>query len=583
MNSTYSYIEAIKSRMSAEDVRFYKDIWAPVEVASPDSDAWTNLCVMPDGEIRCYGVYLQENVFQTNVPRCYLASTDGGLSWKRHMVNGRFTLGASVYVPYLNKYVAIRDFGAEGSFVLLGDSPDDENPMRILVAHGSIGEVRMIFPMRSRERVIVVAHEKRPELHPTAFFAVLYVADGDLREWRRIPLEAAPFYTPASGKKGMRWQQNNRENSIEELSDGRLVMISRTATDYHYVSYSADGGDTWTKPEQSIFHSTGTMPNLKRLSDGRLLFTWCNTRLMPEREDADGIWEDVFTNRDANHAAISEDEGESWIGFREMALNPLRNDADFRSVGGPERGRDKSVHQIQTLELPDGKVLVHYGQNFLSRLIIFDLKWLYETERREDFLHGLRDISSQGYVHSIMGCYRGTPETALEHVGHCAYNRVNSVCMIPDPLREGREAMQICRSSDPRLVNGIGGAVWNFPAAKRGTVKIKFLVDGEGIRVSLLDHWVNPTDEEVRLVADFTGVITAAAQRSRDSYTELRLLFDCEANTVAVYADNRFLSQVTMKHAHPHGLCYLHLQSAAAGSDPRGTLIAGMEFEATEE
>ena len=234
--NTYSYIDAIKNRMSEEDVQFYKDIRGPVEVAAPDSDAWTHLCVMPDGEIRCYGVYHKENVFQTNVRRCYLASTDGGLSWKRHMVNGRFTLGESTYVPYLNKYVAIRDMGAEGSFLLVGDTPDDENPMRILVCEGSIGEVRMIFPLRSRNRVIIVAHERRPELHPTAFFAVLYIADGDLRDWKRVPREAAPFYLPEEGHKGVRWQQNNRENTIEELSDGKLVMLSRTATDYHYVS-----------------------------------------------------------------------------------------------------------------------------------------------------------------------------------------------------------------------------------------------------------------------------------------------------------------------------------------------------------
>ncbi len=577
--STYDYIERIKSRMSEEDLRFYADIFAPVEVAQPDDDAWRNLCVMPDGEIRCYGVYQKQSVFQKNAQRCYLASTDGGLSWKRHLVKGRFALGASTYVPYLNKYVAVKDLGAEGTFFLVGDSPDDENPMRIMVTEGSIGEVRMIFPLRSRNRVIIVAHETRPQLHPTAFFAVLYIADDDLRDWRRVSLEAVPFYKPAEGKTGVRWQQNNRENTIEELSDGRLMMISRTATDHHYICYSSDGGDTWTKAEPSVFYGTGTMPNLLRLSDGRILFCWCNTRLLPERADADGIWEDVFTNRDANHAAISEDDGQTWIGWREMALNPLRNSMDFRSVWGPEHGRDKSVHQVQALELPNNKVLVHYGQNHLSRLIIFDLKWLYEKSRSEDFIHGLENVSSQGYVESVMGCYRGTPEEPLAYVGHCAYNRVNSAFMVPDPIRDGCEALQICRNDDPRLISGIGGAVWNFPASKKGCVRVKFCVMGEGIRVSLLDHWVNPCDEEIKQIADFTGVITSTVQKSKDAYTELRLEFDCDANTVEVFADTRFLAKTVMKGKHPAGLSYLHIQSAAQDSDLKGTLIAGMEFE----
>ena len=60
--SAYSYIEAIKNRMSREDVRFYRDIFAPTEVATPDSDAWDQLCVMPDGEIRVYGVYHKKSV-----------------------------------------------------------------------------------------------------------------------------------------------------------------------------------------------------------------------------------------------------------------------------------------------------------------------------------------------------------------------------------------------------------------------------------------------------------------------------------------------------------------------------------------
>ena len=47
--------------------------------------------------------------------------------------------------------------------------------------------------------------------------------------------------------------------------------------------------------------------------------------------ELEGRAETVFTNRDALHAAISEDDGKTWIGFREVALDPIRNRADFRS------------------------------------------------------------------------------------------------------------------------------------------------------------------------------------------------------------------------------------------------------------
>lgn len=51
---------------------------------------------------------------------------------------------------------------------------------------------------------------------------------------------------------------------------------------------------------------------MNRLEDGRLLFFWCNTTPLPEMETANGVWDDVFTNRDVTHVAISEDDGKTW-------------------------------------------------------------------------------------------------------------------------------------------------------------------------------------------------------------------------------------------------------------------------------
>ncbi len=578
----YDYLDAIRNRMTAEDLRFYGDIWEPTEVAVPPADAWSNLCVTPGGELRIYGDYRKESVFQRNCRKCYLSSLDGGLSWKLHFSEKRFVLGASVPVPHLGKYIKIKDEGYSGIFALLGDSPDDENPMRILITDKPhVADVMTPFVMRSRNRVLVITHETRPALHPTAFFAVLHYADGDLRNWHTVPLSPAPFHAPQPGHTGVRWQQNSRENTVEERSDGTLVMMTRTATDYHYVYHSEDGGESWSEPEPSVFHSTGTMPHLKRLSDGRLLFFWSNTRPLPEREDADGIWEDVFTNRDAIHVAISEDDGKTWRGYRELALNPHRNAPDYRSLGGPEEGRDKSVHQVESLELPGGKMLVAYGQHSVCRrAVIFDLKWLYETDRHEDLLHGLRALSTQTYLQSILGCYRGTEEAPNAHVGHCAYNRVSSAYLVPSPADDGHEVLQIGRSSDPRLVSGVGGAVWNFPIARAGSVKVRLRVEGEGLRISLLDFWMNPSDEEVRRMASFSALVNAGIMHGDALFTELCLDFDCDANTVSISRDGKFLSRATMHGTHPNGLCYLHLQSAAAGEDLRGTLIASLDFQA---
>lgn len=574
----FNFTEAIRRRMTDEDVAFYRDIYAPTEVAVPDSDAWRSLCVMPDGEIRIYGRYGIKNVFQKTWQRTYIASTDGGLSWKRHFVKSPNALGASEYIPYLNLYATVcaRE---DGVYLLLGNDPDDEEPSEIRVCAEQYIDFRAPYVMKSRDRVLLVMHEHRPELHPTSFFTVVWYADNNLEEWHKVAIEPAPFYVPEPPRKGVRWQQNIRESTIEELSDGRLMMLSRTATDYHYVCMSEDGGASWTKPQPSVFHATGTMPCLKRLSDGRLLFAWCNTRLMPEREDADGIWEDVFTNRDANHLAISEDDGNSWIGFREVALNPLRDRADFRSFGGMTEERDKSVHQFEMLELPYNKLLFFYGQSaHIRRVVILDLKWIYEKSRTDDLLCGMKNISAQGYLDSVVGCYRGKPDD-LTYAGHCAYNRASTAVMVPSPLDDGREAMQVAAVRDRRFISPIGGAVWNFPAAAAGKVSVSMMVRGEGLRLSLFDVWVNPTDPDAAKLAGFTTVIRRDSLPDDGRFHEVSLDFDCAAGCVSVGIDGKFHAKQKLTGKYPCGICYLHLQSVS-DTDFDGGLVNRLSFQA---
>lgn len=568
------HLKLIRSRMTDEDVRLLSDIYEPTVVAAPDQDAWNGLTLMPDGRIRYYGHYRKKSVFDNSCDRCYIESADGGLSWKRH-IDDKSRLGPSVFVPFLNRYMNVTT-EEDGTYAIFADSPDSTDIHRVLITPTVYIEPKAPFIMRSRQRILVVIHERRRELHPTAFFPVVLCSD-DGESWREVHISPAPFYERTDPSAGIRWQQNNRENTIEELSDGRLMMLSRTATDYHYVCYSSDGGDNWTDPVPSDFHSTGTMPYLKRLSDGRLLFLWCNTRPLPELPEADGIWEDVFTNRDANHAAISEDDGKSWIGFREMALNPLRCNSDFRSIGGPEDSRDKSVHQFEALELPFGKILVVYGQHMICRkMIILDTKWLYERSRNENFLHGLDGLSTHLYVKSILGGCRGKQHNPNDYVGHCAYNRTHGAMLIPSPESEGHEVLHICRTDDPRLVSNTGGAVWNFPAATHGTVTVRARVDGEPLRLSLLDQWLNPCDPTVSNVAFLSFELSK--NMTGNEFRNINIEFDCDRQVATVNVGDTDKISLPLVGNMPNGICYLHLQSAAKTADLNGALIARLSF-----
>ncbi len=560
----YSYIEKLFANLSDCDKKMLSDIYAPTAVAVPDADPYYSLCITRDGAIRAYGQYMKKHVFDTECDWCYIESRDCGLSWKRYIVTDKNALGASTYVPFLEKYIKIKNTD-EGTFALIGESPDDIAPkMHKIADKGVLREFRLPFVMRSKNRIVAIAHENRTSEHPTCFYNVILSSEDGI-SWTCVHLPSAPYAELKWPHKGYRWQQNNREATVEELSDGSLLLISRTATDFHYTSTSKDGGLTWSEPEPSVFHSTGTMPVLKRLSDGRLMFFWCNTKPLPELPDADGIWEDFFTNRDANHCAISEDDGKTWRGYREMMLNPIRCAADFRSNGGPECNRDKSVHQFEALELPMNKILVVCGQHYACRkILIFDLDWLYETSRHENLIHGLESLSTQSYVKSIAGGFPGqTPETALSYVGHCAYNRVSGAMLMPSPENNKREAIHIASSSDIRLLSPICGAVWNFPAMKKGKLTLSAFLpnDGKGLRVSLLDYWMNPCDNTVDYFADFSIVLRPDMHPEKEMFTDFVFEFDCISNTVTISAGDYLRIEKKLSGTHPGGLCYLHMQS----------------------
>ena len=328
------------------------------------------------------------------------------------------------------------------------------------------------------------------------------------------------------------------------------------------------------------------MPYFFRLSDGRLLFFWNNTAHLPTRDlaeypelggaEREGVWETVFTNRDALHAAISDDDGVTWRGFREIALTEPRNAPDFRELGnGGFDEHDKSVHQTQALELPGGKVLIAYGQNPAARrLALFDPDWLLERGRAEDFRHGLGNVSHHLYVRSLSGGCRGW-------AGHCAWNRVPGAVMSREPdAPEGawrREAMLLARVRDPRLVSDVSGAVWNFPAARAGKVALECRVEGAGFRLSLLDHWINPCDVFNAKRAPFGVFIRPDAIGGGWHLVEVE--WDCATTTAKLLVDGREFRAAALGATPEFGFSYLHLQTPDTRDDPSGTYFRSFRAE----
>ena len=569
---------------------FYDEIRAPKIVATQPNYAVYDLCRTADGEIRHYGWQMVGGEKR----RVYIASRDNGLSWKTCLAKD----GEAGYMeksPESGDWIGFDSKKPKRVVLRSKIGPGDPNPERIdLPWPWSNFFVRHLIHLKTRNRWIAAISDCRCE-GKECYHAAVALSDDDGRTWKWVqvqPVKDVARMHP--GDKRPHWYNDGCEPTVVELKDGTIWMCVRTSGEHHAFYTSKDGGETWSdgKPHPA-FWAANTMPYLFRLSDGRLLFFWNNTAMLPTRDlseypeldkgTSEGIWETVFTNRDALHAAISDDDGKTWKGFREIALTEPRNASDFRELGNdPAQEHDKSVHQTQALELPGGKVLLAYGQNSAARRIaIFDPDWLLETTREEDFRTGLGNISNHLYVKSLSGGWRGW-------AGHCAWNRIPGATLVRDPdtdnpppgaKRSVREVLQLARVLDPRLVSERQGIVWNFPAARKGKVTIVCRVVGAGFRLTLADHWMNPCDEVGPLRSPFSMPITSKELPGTSAWHVLSASWDEDAGTVTLTVDEKELANYPLASLPPFGLSYLHLQTLAEEADAEGSYFRSFRKE----
>jgi len=567
---------------------------APVVVGVPPANACRDLMVMPDGEIRHYGFIGGFGKEGKNVQPVYISSRDCGLSWREVLVTGE-TAGAMVRSPWSGDYITILcktghansdewhnvDKACEGrGFFVHRSTKGPDGPLINSRISSNMGFMaRQPLPLRQRQRW-VQPMQRRAENpnHPGVM-----LSDDDGKTWREVLLPSPPPHQIEWPHAGVRWQNYGCEPTVVELSDGRLWMLIRTSQDCHYESFSSDAGETWTTPAPSRFYATITMPLLFRMNDGRILAVWNNSTPLPELDhdtqpelnngERAGSSEDFFNNRDVIHAAISSDDGKTWHGFRELYLNDRRNDSDFRSSGGNADCLDKSIHQSQALELPEGKILLSFGQHPLCRrLIIFDPDWLLENQRRDDFAMGLGGWSVQQYLKSIAGNFRGIS-------GHCAFNRRAGASLVPHPDGLPREVLQVARHPDTRLLYEQEGAVWNFPCGRKGSLKIRLRMPkgSQGTQICLVDRWFNPVDPVVAkfsqhvLQLDAAGRINAKQCLKPDTWADLEIRWEGDKASFSVTGDT--WHELPLIFPTRNGISYVHFQSAANGSDTGGILI----------
>lgn len=579
------------------------DIWAPVVVGRPPADACMGLVRLESGEIRYYN-YSQ---WREGKEPLYISSLDNGLTWKEQDLAPGY-IGADQRSPISGEYLRVFQFWKtvnsvdsttvtsgplKGTYVVRTQGGIDGGwtvtrilPGHVQGAEDSLADTisDMFRPpvfIRGGKRVLVPSQrEKQYDAGPPRNGVGTLYSDDDGLTWKVSNFVTAPPHVPDDIDKGPRWQAGAVESTIVELKDGRLWMLARTSQDVLYQSFSHDGGESWEPLTPSRFYSTLTMPTMARLRDGRILLIWNSTRPLPEVERNEstrvlvgpsvnnGRSEDVFTYVDAFHAAISDDDGHNWTGFREIALDERRNDQDYAGHGGTDRG----VQESQFIETTDGKIMAAIGLHPMHRvLVMFDVGWLYEKKRETHFENGLDDWSVQKFIAGV-------------HVAH--FNRKPGARLEDDPDKPGAKMLRVRRPSDPSLVTENDGAVWNFPAGKAGalTMQIRFEKGGQGGRISLLDRWVNPIDFASERYAMFNlkvagdGSTADGLHLTPGTWHELRLEWkgveDASTGHCEVLLDGKDTGvSLPLNRQSVNGINYVHFLSTANNEDDAGFLI----------
>ncbi|MBM3934924.1 MAG: exo-alpha-sialidase [SAR202 cluster bacterium] len=99
------------------------------------------------------------------------------------------------------------------------------------------------------------------------------------------------------------------EPSVTEVSPGRLLMIHRTGLGRHFVSWSHDNGETWTRPMPTPLATSTTPAQIRTLPNGHLLCIWNQET---ETEARMGY------NRTRLSSAISRNGGSVWEFFQNI-------------------------------------------------------------------------------------------------------------------------------------------------------------------------------------------------------------------------------------------------------------------------
>lgn len=241
----------------------------------------------------------------------------------------------------------------------------------------------------------------------------------------------------------------------------------------------------------------------------------------------------AYGGRQVLHAAISEDDGKTWTGYREVLKDPKRAEP-------PPPGGDFGTAYPFPATAFDGEVLIRSGQGKgRTALVSLDPKWLYETSAQTDFAKGLDDWTWFGT--------KGVERTAFD----------------------GKPVMRIAKTH----AAWPAGAVWNFPNGHAGKLSMRFRLEAgfRGANLALADHYSPPWDKEDRFYS-LWNVALESLRAVPDKWHRLDIEWSIAGRIARVSLDGVRAATLPLQHASA-GANYLRIRSTAAGTDPAGLIV----------
>lgn len=388
-----------------------------------------------------------------------------------------------------------------------------ETPKEIF--NGYVGSIRSLIQLNSGRLLMsygkaVPERVKKPQSNTVDYgwneVMVLYSDDnGD--KWQAagntLNIEIDPDKTTRYGAV---------EPVIVQMKNDGLWMLIRTNKGVLYESFSYDSGESWSDPEQSRFISSDSPAHFLRLQDGKLIIFFC----MNQRYDDPNSY--AFGGREVLHAAISEDDGNSWKGFREV-LRAEDEKGEVRS--------DRGTAYPSATETCDGKVLLVSGQGASKSIVMFDPDWLLEdnvpensfTENDQWTTYGLSDIISKEY-------------SEKDHV----------IRFLAGSKPDSRQKQEVVR---------------NFPALTSGEMRmeVEFINDCPELSLSFTDHFSISGDSVASENSVFSFVIANAYKKAEK--IPVRVRWNSEKQIAEIFIYNKKVSEASFKRIPEFGINYV--------------------------